>query len=256
VGQVSISKNEIALVIVTPSNTPPEVTVIFPDGGETLSGQQTIIWEALDADGDPLLYDVLYSADNGQTWSPLAVRLKQSTYPFYADQLAATHDGLIRVIANDGFHTAIDESDAPFSIDSPLENSVSLRGPVTVKPGQTFEVAVVANQLTEPGLYGVQFKLNFDPRLLQVDDLRLHPDLDLVVDETIDNQAGQVSVIASRRGQVGNLTGDLTLATFTLTARQFEGQAEVYLSEVDAGARGGVRLEIAGVQGVSVRVGQ
>jgi hypothetical protein len=256
VAKVSISKNELALVIVTPSNTAPEVNVIFPDGRETLSGQQTIIWEATDADGDPLTYDLLYSPDNGQTWSPLAVRVKQSTYTFYAEQLSPTHDALIRVIANDGFHTTIDESDSPFTIGAPLENSLSLRGPANVNPGQTFDVAVVANRVTEPGLFGIQYKLNFDPRLLQVDSLRLHPDLDLVVDETIDNQAGQVSIIASRRGRVDNLTGDITLATFTFTARQIEDQAEIYLSEVGAGARGGVRLDISEVQGLSVRVAQ
>jgi hypothetical protein len=256
VAKVSISKNELALIIVTPSNSSPEVNVIFPNGRETLSGQQTIIWEANDADGDPLTYDLLYSPDNGQTWSPLAVRVKQSTYTFYAEQLPATHNGLIRVIANDGFHTTIDETDSPFTIGAPLENSLSLRGPANVNPGQTFDVAVVANRITEPGLFGLQFKLNFDPRLLQVDSLHLHPDLDLVVDETINNEAGQVSIIASRRGRVDNLTGDIILATFTLTARQIEDQAEVYLSEVGAGARGGVRLDISGVQGLSVRVAQ
>ncbi|MFC1975952.1 cohesin domain-containing protein, partial [Chloroflexota bacterium] len=189
VGQVSISKNQLALVIITPSNSPPQVNVLFPNGGESLTGQQAITWEASDADGDPLTYDLLYSPDNGQTWSPLAVGVKQSTYTLYADQLAPTHDALIRVMAHDGFHTAIDESDAPFTIAAPQENSISLRGPASVKPGQTFDVVVTANAVTEPGLFGVQFKLNFDPALLQLSSIRLHPDLDLVVDDTIDNQA-------------------------------------------------------------------
>jgi hypothetical protein len=84
--------------------------------------------------------------------------------------------------------------------------------------------------------------------------IHLHPDLDLVVDDTIDNQAGQATIIASRSGQVNNLTGDLRLATATFIARQNEGQAHIYLSDVGAGARGGVRLEVTDVQGLSVRV--
>jgi hypothetical protein len=256
VAEVSISKNQVSLVIVTPSNTPPKVNVIFPNGGETLRGQQTIIWEATDADSDPLTYDVLYSGDNGQTWSPLAVRVKESTTAFNVDQLPPTYDGLIRVIAHDGFHTAVDESDAPFTIDAPLDDSLSLHGPSTVKPGQTFDVTVQANQITEPGLFGIQYKLNFDPTLLQIDTTHLHPDLDLVVDDSVDNQTGQFSVIVSRSGQVDNLTGDLALATVTFTAQQAEGQTEIHLSDVGAGAKGGMRLEISEVGRLTVQVSQ
>ncbi|MBN1220310.1 MAG: hypothetical protein JXM69_15380 [Anaerolineae bacterium] len=254
VGQVSITKNQLSLVIVTPSNTSPKVNVLFPNGGETLRGQQTLIWEASDVDGDPLVYDILYSHNNGQTWAPLAVRVKQTTYTFYTDQLPATREALIRVIAHDGFHTGVDQSDAPFTIEAAAENSIGLRGPTTVQPGQTFDVAVVANHLVEPGLFGIQFDLNFDSTMLQVDRLHLHPDLNLVVDDTLDNQTGRVAVIASRRGQVDNLIGDFTLATITFTAGQNEGPIQLYLSEVDAGARGGVRLDISEVQGLWVGV--
>ena len=254
IANVTLSKNQVSLMIVEPSQSPPQVRLISPNGGETWSDQQTIVWEATDADGDPLTYDLFYSLDNGQSWLPLAVRLGQTSYPFYTDQLPPTHDTLIRVVANDGFNTTADESDAPFSIAAPSDNSLGLRGPAVVEPGQTFEVAVLAHQLTEPGLFGVQFKLNFDPTRVQVDNLRLHPDLNLVVDETIDNQTGQVSVIASRRGRVDNLTGDLTLAVLTLTAHQAKGRADFTLSEIGAGARGGVRLAVAEVGGLSINI--
>ncbi len=254
VSEVSISKNQVSLVIVKPSNTPPEVTVVFPNGGETLQGQQTIIWEAADTDGDSLTYDLLYSPDQGQTWTPLAVQLGQTSHNFYADQLPPTREALIRVIARDGFHTAIDESDGPFTLAAPPDNSLGLQGPVMVRPGQTFDVTVRANNLTGPGLFGIQFELNFDPRLLQISQVRIHPDLDLVVEDSVDNPAGRLSVIASRRGQVDNLTGNLTVATITFTAQQAEGEATLTLSDVGAGARGGVRLEISEVGGLLVRV--
>jgi hypothetical protein len=265
VAKITVSKNETSLLTVTPSNHTPRVTVISPNGGETLAGQQTIAWEGDDADGDALSYDLLFSADGGQSWLPLAVRLGQSRYTLDPQQLPATHNGLIRVIANDGFNTTVDESDAPFSIDltcatsgtcltpeegtppsapTPLpQNGLSLQGPTTVQAGQTFEISVVARQIPEPGLFGLQFKLQFDPALIRVDSLHIHPDLSLVVEQTVENDRGQLSFMASRQGQAPNLTGDFTLATLTCTA-QTGGQIDFTLSEVIAGARGGARLEL------------
>lgn len=256
VAKVSISKDKTVAVVVTPSNTPPEVTITFPNGGEVLNGQQTFTWDAYDADDDPLLYDLLYSPDGGQSWLPLAIRLAETNYTFYTSQVPASNNGLIRVIASDGFHTATDESNASLTIEPPLENSVSLLGPATVKPGQTFEVTVVANQVSEPGLFGVQFKLNFDPGLVQVDHIRIHPALELVVDETIQNDIGQVSLVASRQGRVSNLTGQVTLATLRLTAGQSEGQLYLDLDDVVAGARGGLPMTISEIQGLSLRIAE
>ncbi len=98
------------------SQNPPTVTVETPNGGETLAGQQTITWQAGDPDGDLLHYDVLYSPDNGQSWLPLAVHLTESHYTLAGEQLEASQSALIKVIANDGFHTGIDQSDAPFTV--------------------------------------------------------------------------------------------------------------------------------------------
>ncbi len=252
--KITISKNEAPVISLTPSNHAPTITLDFPNGGETLAGPQTITWQADDADGDSLIYDLLFSPDNGQSWLPLAVRLNQSHYTFYTDQLPASYEGLIRVIASDGFHTSFDQSETPFTITLPSENSLSLRGSATVKPGQTFEVAIVANRVTEPGLFGVQFKLDFDPTLVQVDSLRLHPDLNLVADQTIQNDVGQVSIAASRQGQMPNLTGDLTLATLTLTAGPTTSSLDLSLNDVIAGARGGLRLDMTIVQGMSVHI--
>jgi hypothetical protein len=253
VEKISITKNQVAVIIVTPSNNPPEVTVTYPNGGEVLSGYQTISWDASDADGDPLSYDVLYSPDGGQRWLPLAVRLTEPTYTFFTGQVLSGNNTLIRVIANDGFNTTIDESDDPFTIEALPENSISLVGPSIVKSGQTFEVDVVANQVTEPGLFGVQFELVFDPVVVQAENIRPHAALDLVVDDTIDNKSGRVSFIASRKGRTSNLTGQITLATLTLTAQQ-AAQLQLELSVVDAGARGGIRMPISEVYGLSLEI--
>jgi hypothetical protein len=111
----------------------------------------------------------------------------------------------------------------------------------------------VANQITEPGLFGVQFRLHFDPALLQVTDLTLHPDLTLSPVETIDNGAGQVLVVASRRGRVPNLRGDLTLVTINFIARSGLGETHLHLNDVTAGDRTGTRLKLE-AQGLAVSI--
>jgi hypothetical protein len=255
VGRVTIRKHQAAIVTVTPSNNPPEVTLHFPNGGETLNGRQTISWDAHDPDGDTLRYDLLYSPDAGQRWLPLAIQLTEPNYSFETSQMPASNQMLIRVVANDGFLTTTDESDGLFAIQTPAANSISLLGPSSVEPGQTFEVAVVAHQVSDPGLFGVQFKLNFDPQMAQVNHIRANPALDLVIDETIQNEGGYASFVASRRGQVANLTGEVTLATLTVTAAHREGQFTLELSDLIAGARGGLPLNISELRGLSIRVG-
>ena len=113
---------------------------------------------------------------------------------------------------------------------------------------------MVANQVTEPGLFGIQFKLHFDPALLRVKELHLHPDLSLVAVEEIDNDFGWVTVAASRQGRADNITGDITLATLTFTATSGNGDAYLYLSDIKAGARGGLRLDIADIRGLTLAI--
>jgi hypothetical protein len=254
IGQIAITKKNVVLVITEPSNTPPEITITFPNGGEVLSHQQTLTWEAFDGDGDLLVYDVLYSADGGQSWLPLVTRLTEPFHTFDVSEVPTSSSALIRVIASDGFHTTIDESDYTFTIEAAVPNSISLRSQATAQAGQTFEVAVVANQVTEPGLFGIQFKLHFDPTLLRVKELHLHPDLSLVAVEELDNDFGWVTVAASRQGRADNITGDITLATLTFTATSGNGDAYLYLSDIKAGARGGLRLDIADIRGLTLAI--
>jgi hypothetical protein len=253
VAKITLRHRQASLVTLLPSNHPPAVTITFPNGGETLSGQQTFTWQGRDADGDTLHYDLLYSPDAGQSWLPLATGLTETHYTFLTGQIPAGPTGLIRVLASDGFHTAAAESAAPFTLAPPAANSLNLLGPAQVKPDQTFEVAIKANQLGEPGLFGLQFHFNFNPTLVQVNSVRLHPTLSLVVDQTINNAAGQAVIVASRQGQTDNLTGDVTLATFSLTAAGL-GQLDLNLSHLTAGSRGGLRLEIPYSQGWRVEI--
>lgn len=109
--KVTLSKNQIPVASLTPSDHSPQISLVFPTGGETLAGLQTITWQANDADGGSLVYDLLYSSDKGQSWFPLAVRLHQTQYTLHMAQLPGGPAGIIRVIASDGFHSDFAQSD-------------------------------------------------------------------------------------------------------------------------------------------------
>jgi hypothetical protein len=256
VERVALSRDQVEVASASPTSSVPQVTVIFPNGGEALDGVQTITWEGYDEDGDPLRYDILYSPDGGRSWLPLAIQQTDTSYPFYTSQVTSSANGLIRVVASDGFNTVIDESDNPFAIRPLPHNSFSMVGPTSVKPGQTFEIDIVAHQVVEPGLYGVQFELNFDPDHVTVESLGVHSSLELVVDEAIDNDIGRVSLAATRLGRVTNLTGQITLATLSLTAGQIEGPVELEFYDVAAGASDGTAMPISEIHDFSLRISE
>jgi len=97
----------------------PVVHVTYPNGGESLSEQQTIRWEATDADGDPLTFDILYSSDRGNTWSVIATGINQANSSLWNTEESPGSNraqALIRVLATDGVNTVHDDSDSGFSI--------------------------------------------------------------------------------------------------------------------------------------------
>jgi sugar lactone lactonase YvrE len=54
-----------------PKNQPPKVSFQSPSGGERWAKQQTVRWEASDADKDALSYELFYSSDDGAHWTPV-----------------------------------------------------------------------------------------------------------------------------------------------------------------------------------------
>ncbi len=113
------------------------------------------------------------------------------------------------------------------------------------QPGQTFEVKLVAHQIAEPGLYGLQFTLHFDPSRIQIGAVNFHSNLSLVAQQAIENNLGQLTVTASQQGAIPGLTGDITLATIILAATQNEGVTTLNLDNVIAGAGDGSRLGVS-----------
>ncbi|NYZ74803.1 fibronectin type III domain-containing protein [Candidatus Micrarchaeota archaeon] len=112
---------------ITVQNTPPAITVISPNGGEKWSGSHNTTWTAADADGDNFSMQVLYSSDNGTTWTPLAFSDNDGTEPFDTLSSADGDRYLARVSADDGESTSFDDSDAAFAVDNtPPVTSITL----------------------------------------------------------------------------------------------------------------------------------
>lgn len=108
---------------------PPTVTVLAPNGGEMLMGDVTVSWTASDTDGDPLIFNVQYSPDNGTSWDLLAHNLTSATVTLPAADFVAGSQGRVRVWASDGIHTASDQSDGTFVIPN-HPPAVTIRQPV------------------------------------------------------------------------------------------------------------------------------
>jgi len=112
--QLVVDSSVLAERLVTPN--PPSVRVLSPNGGEAVSGEFIVSWQAGDADGDELSFTVLYSPDDGTTWRPVAGGVTSNSISVDAGTLPASETGRIRVIATDGVNTRFDDSDGPFTV--------------------------------------------------------------------------------------------------------------------------------------------
>ncbi|MGD2145510.1 MAG: hypothetical protein PVH41_02315, partial [Anaerolineae bacterium] len=108
-GEVELDTREV-------SDHAPFVTVVSPNGGETLIDTVDVHWSATDLDDDGLVYTLQYSVDGGETWSAADVNLTDTHHLMDARVMAGTTQGKVRVLASDGVNTAADESDAVFSV--------------------------------------------------------------------------------------------------------------------------------------------
>jgi hypothetical protein len=114
--RVRITQNGRELGALTVSAHAPQVSILQPVGGETVTDRLTVRWEASDQDNDPLLYTVQYSPDLGASWQALITQTPETTLTLEDTlSLKGSDQALIRVIANDGVNTGSDTSD-PFTV--------------------------------------------------------------------------------------------------------------------------------------------
>ncbi|MGY5852930.1 MAG: hypothetical protein RTU92_05125, partial [Candidatus Thorarchaeota archaeon] len=99
-------------------NRAPDIHVDSPNGGETLTGEHLISWSAVDGNGDPMTFDVLYSDDDGTGWDVLAVGITSMSLLWNTSEYADGDEYLIAVNAADYEISNRDESDAVFIVDN------------------------------------------------------------------------------------------------------------------------------------------
>ena len=132
------------------STNVPTVTVVYPNGGESLEGSTTALaWSAGDLDGDSLSYVVQYSSDAGTSWETLTTSWPTDTYQLNLETVAGSSQALIRVLVSDGFYTAQDESDGTFtvakhppqvSIQTPISNSLYVGEQLITLEGDAYDI--------------------------------------------------------------------------------------------------------------------
>ncbi|MGB2980926.1 MAG: kelch repeat-containing protein [Candidatus Zixiibacteriota bacterium] len=101
----------------------PRVTVIYPNGGETLADSVTIAWTAWDptpGETSLLAVDLDYSENAGATWSAIDTnQTNDGAYFWEITELYGTTDYLVRITAADtSGHSGFGVSDGVFTIDN------------------------------------------------------------------------------------------------------------------------------------------
>lgn len=92
--------------------------IIYPNGGEILSGIKRIQWSAaIDSHGHDVFYSLYHSIDNGFTWIPFAASLSETYYDWDTTTLIEGSTYLLRVVAScSGMLYAEDISDGFFTV--------------------------------------------------------------------------------------------------------------------------------------------
>lgn len=117
--EIVMRKGEVILETLPISSNPPEVNIIYPNGGEHLGLDEihTINWSGSDIDGDTLYYNVYYSIDNSTSWIPLANDFQNTSLEINSSDLPGSSNALVKVAASDGINSVSDVSDSPFTVD-------------------------------------------------------------------------------------------------------------------------------------------
>jgi len=116
--QIVFLYNRAEIGRVTASGNAPHVSMLEPAAGEDwgASGAHTIAWEASDADGDALRFNVQYSTDGGAAWSSIDVDLTGATSLSVDSADLPGGSLLFRVLASDGLNQSESATSSPVTV--------------------------------------------------------------------------------------------------------------------------------------------
>lgn len=135
---------------VTVNNTPPDITLQYPLGGEVLNGSVDILWVASDP-FDPVTIDIYYTIDDGPAISIAAGETNDGIFTWDTTSASGDSDRYrIVVVANDGTDTSSNSSPDFFTVDNYLLTITPLTPePSIFNPNYT-EMTFIPYVLSEP----------------------------------------------------------------------------------------------------------
>lgn len=86
------------------------ISTNFPVVSNVQASATSVTWNASDADGDTLTYDLYYSRDNGASFSMIQMNLPAASATVDTTVLGGSTTAMFRVVANDGFNEGIGDS--------------------------------------------------------------------------------------------------------------------------------------------------
>ena len=88
----------------------PTIDQVQISGVSPVTDTVTLSWQAVDADNDPLTFDIYYSRDGGLSFMPYQMGVATASAPINTILLGGSESALMRVVANDGANTAFADS--------------------------------------------------------------------------------------------------------------------------------------------------
>lgn len=122
-------------------------TVVYPNGGETISGTVNIVWlAAVDSLSIPITYLIYYSNDGGYSWNMIASYVNSTNY--YWDTTAVSNDNnykiKIEALASDLLVYDISDSSFTISNGGSSNTGTTSSGPIEFTPGLTTPFLIIA----------------------------------------------------------------------------------------------------------------
>jgi len=105
------------------SNNAPNISLIYPYGGQKYSNEQIIInWTAYDPDPNTnLSYAVLFSSDNGTNYNTMIFDYNNSSFNLSSNSLEDGRNYKVKVLVTDGLRTNESIINQSFEIDNDLQ---------------------------------------------------------------------------------------------------------------------------------------
>jgi parallel beta-helix repeat protein len=114
---IYIKRNDgIPIATISPSNNAPNVELTYPNGGEFLTEDVDVTWNAEDVDGDSLTYILYFSDDRGSTWRTIAMDIESTFYHWDSSTYPGSDSCMLKIVASDGFNSAEDTTESIFSL--------------------------------------------------------------------------------------------------------------------------------------------